>query len=125
MSGRALSPNDARAEAGIPRLCSCGCQESVRSSRPGARYATGACRTRAWKARTGYTDARRAQASRNGKHAAKRTRRKPSVRISYRKAVAAVAQWLEMDDDRGDESVALAEEILDPLLTPAARKGLR
>ena len=47
------------------RLCACGCGTTIDELRPTARYATDACRTRAWKARTGYVDQRAAKPSRN------------------------------------------------------------
>lgn len=36
------------------RTCACGCGASMEGARPQARYASDACRSRAWKARTGY-----------------------------------------------------------------------
>jgi hypothetical protein len=36
------------------RLCGCGCGESMEGRAVNARYASAACRARAWKAQTGY-----------------------------------------------------------------------
>jgi hypothetical protein len=97
------------------RRCACGgvdgsgCTESMEGSRPNALYASSACRTRAWKRRTGYRDPRRRKASPNA-----RVQRKPSLRISYRRAVAAVAPYV------GGEQ--RAEAVLRPLLSEAARR---
>jgi hypothetical protein len=37
-----------------PITCECGCGLSMTGKRPGARYATDACRSRAWKTRNDY-----------------------------------------------------------------------
>jgi hypothetical protein len=38
--------------AGVSKLCACGCGRLVTSARPEAKYATGACRVRAHRAKT-------------------------------------------------------------------------
>lgn len=40
-------------------VCSCGCGASLDGKRSSARYASNACRQRAWKARAGYRRERR------------------------------------------------------------------
>jgi hypothetical protein len=105
------------------RLCECECGEPIQSSRPNARYASDACRTRAWKARTGYADRRARKPSRNGRP------RRPSpssVRISYRKALDVVESALRAQPMRGSAAARQrAEELLEPILTPAGRRALR
>lgn len=99
------------------RRCPCGgpdgsgCIESMAGVRPSAIYASAACRTRAWKRRTGYVDQRHGKASRNAR---KRPPRRPSLRISYRKAVDAVTPYVGSTDR--------AEAILQPLLSEKARR---
>lgn len=38
----------------VPRTCECGCGRQIVGRRSGARYATDACKSRAWRASTGY-----------------------------------------------------------------------
>lgn len=100
------------------RLCAAsGCSMSLAGARPGARYCSGACRTRAWKERTGYHDTRRGKASRN---ASPSRARPPSLRISYRKAadvVEAELATLGVFDPAGR-----ARDLLLPLLSEKARR---
>ena len=104
------------------KTCGCGCGERLNAVRSNADYASSACRTRAWKARVGYADTRRPHPSRNANRG---KAQKPSVRISYRKAVEAVAA-IYIDADRDpDAAREFAERILEPLLTPAGRRALR
>jgi hypothetical protein len=97
------------------RRCECGCGEPLTGLRPNARFATDACRTRTWKAKHRYADPRRSKPSRNGT-----SRRKPTLRISYLKAVAAVGQELASLGHPAPHRRARA--LLRPLLTPAARR---
>jgi hypothetical protein len=48
------------------RLCACGCKASLDGKRSNARYASNACRTKAYKARHGIVGYRRIKASLNG-----------------------------------------------------------
>lgn len=54
-----------------------------------ASYCSTACRTAAWKERTGYADPRQRKACRNGKS------RASGMQVSYRKAVEAMIELLE------------------------------
>lgn len=123
-----LDPAVVDAVQAVTRLCACGCGERIVSTRPNARYASDACRSRAWKAKAGYRDPRRAQPYRNGSRRPDAARRKPSVRISYRKAVDAVTAALEdpatYEPQRLLSPRERAEAILEPLLTPAGRRAL-
>jgi hypothetical protein len=93
------------------RVCACGCGESIEHLRPQAVYASDACRPRHWKERTGYEDRRARKADRNGKRKAPR---RPSLRVSYLKAVEAIEPHVG--------SRERAEEILRPVLPPSARR---
>jgi hypothetical protein len=62
----------------MTRLCACNCGQPV-APRKGARYATGACRTRDWKKRRGITGIRYVKASQNGKQS--------GLQLSYFKLV--------------------------------------
>jgi hypothetical protein len=72
---------------------------------------------REWKARTGYVDPRRPKPYRN---ASQRRRRRPDLRISYRKLVAALEEDFE---GRGlDAPFTRARQFAKALLTPAQRE---
>lgn len=112
-----VAPNDVRASLGLERLCECGCGQSLDGLRANARYATTACRTRAWKERTHYRDARAAKASRNA------APRKPALRISYLRALDAIEALLaDYEPSRLQTPRERAENVLRPLLGPKARR---
>jgi hypothetical protein len=76
-----------------PRVCAHeGCSTVLAGARPEAVYCSAACRTAAWRARSGYripTLSEQRKPSQNG-------RAKPSgLQVSYRKAVDQVADMLE------------------------------
>ena len=96
------------------RVCSCGCGASLAGLRPQARYASDACRTRGWKARTGYADQRASKPSRNGRQ---RARRAPEQRIAFGKAAKLLVDRL----GPAGEAAAL---VLRELLSDAAREHL-
>jgi hypothetical protein len=125
-AGGAVAPGAERGtgrEVDDVRRCACGgvdgkgCSEPMDGARPDALYASSACRTRAWKRRTGYRDPRRGKASRNG--APPRARR-PSLRISYHKALAALEE--EFTAYGFDMPYTTARAILRPLLSESARR---
>lgn len=97
------------------RLCECGCGQSLEGLRSNARYASDACRSRAWKARAGYVDPRTAKPRRNVSKP-----RKPSIRISYRKALEQLEDYLISIGH--DAPYTQARALLRPLLTPAQRE---
>lgn len=104
------------------RFCACNCGQPLEGLRANARYASDACRSRDWKRRAGYVDPRAAKPRRN---VSRQARRPTAPRVSYRKAITAVADWLadyQAHDDR--DPLDVARSILDPLLPPAARKAL-
>jgi hypothetical protein len=95
----------------MTRTCACGCGASLDGKRASARYASGACRTAAYKDREGITGYRPVKASQNG--------RRGGVQVSYRKAVAALAEFLKVLPT--DDDTLYAERILLPALSPRAR----
>lgn len=103
----------------IVRTCACGCNTSLAGMRPEARYASDACRARAWKDRTGYADPRRRKAARNGRA---QRRRAPDLRVSYRKALDALARYLQSIGRPAARREAA--ELLEPLLTDRQREAL-
>lgn len=102
-----------------PATCACGCGELLVDRRPTARYATAACRTRAWKQRSMYVDQRARKASRNAKP------RRPTpgqVRLSYPKTLdllADVLRHLNVPD-----ADARARRELDAVLTDRQRQAI-
>lgn len=93
--------------------CACGCGE--RLPRPNARSHSAACRSRAWKARTGYREPQTGKVSRN---ASPRKRRPAAPRLSYQKAVVAIrSAAMPLPFERA----ALAA--LEQCLPPSARRA--
>ena len=89
------------------KTCACGCSEPVRGQ--GALYATAACRSRAWRKRTGYrvVGVREASQKRRAK-----PRRSARPRVDYLRALDAVSDALGADTARA---------LLEPLLTDRGR----
>jgi hypothetical protein len=112
-----LTGSESSRAAGSERLCACGCGESLEGKRPNARYRSDACRSRGWKGRAGYTDPRAAKPRRNGQRKAKR---KPDLRISYRKALDALEEAFAQYGV--DSPYVRARAVLRPLLSDAARR---
>lgn len=102
------------------RTCDCGCGTPLTGRRADARYAAPACRTRAWKHRTGYTDQRAPKASPRRKTASG----PPGLQVPFRKAVTAVTNYLE-HQPFADDPAATATQILEPALPEAQRARLR
>jgi hypothetical protein len=65
--------------------CACGCSASMEGKRACARYASDACRARAWKARTGYRRESGAGTARNGsdKPRPRRVARRKGVSVYF------------------------------------------
>jgi hypothetical protein len=104
----------------MPRKCACGCGEPLADRRPSARYATAACRTRAWKRRSQYVDQRARKTSRN---ANPRRLTPGQVRLSYPKALdTLVAEFKRVNMNDPERR---ARQVLDPLLTDRQREALR
>lgn len=134
-SSRPRSPSSAPAAA----CCACGCGERLTGRRANALYYDERCRKRAYRARLrkraealgapihlslktldamGDTGNRR----RDGHSAPSARKRPPSIRISYLKAVEAVANAAP---EPLRPNHAWAERILEPLLSPSAREHLK
>jgi hypothetical protein len=99
------------------RRCACGCGASLAGKRSQARYASEACRTRAWKARHGITGWRPVKPSQNG------SGRPVALRVSVRKAER-VAPTLAADPDAPSDRVAFAMEVLRRSLSERQRQRL-
>lgn len=93
--------------------CACGC--GAKLTRRNALTASGACRTRAWKARTGYAVKAVRKASQNGNAGRRRT---PDMRISVRKLLAA------LEDEFGPATYARARARVLALLNDKQRRNL-
>jgi hypothetical protein len=79
------------------RVCDCGCGAEFEPRQASHRFASSRCRARDWKRRNGYVDPRRAaKPSKPYRNASQvRLRRKPDLRISYRRAVDALSAALD------------------------------
>lgn len=104
------------------RLCACGCGVELVTLRSNARYASDACRSRDWKRRAGYVDPRAPQPRRN----VSKPRRPSAPRISYRKALDAVAFEVQhLPGYTADTAREFAVAALRPLLTDRQLEALR
>jgi hypothetical protein len=100
------------------RRCKCGCGASLEGKRPEARYASDACRARAWKGRTGY----RRENGRNGTRNA--SPRPVALRISLRRAQT-VADELIDTLDAAAVSPAGVRRIIDAVLVQSLSERQR
>jgi hypothetical protein len=85
------------------RVCACGCGASLEGRKPEARFASDACRSRAWKDRTGYSH----QDRENGGNGAQK--RHSGLQVSYRKAVEIL--HAELGTPKHALELALAEAL--------------
>jgi hypothetical protein len=101
--------------------CECGCGTELDGRRSGARYASDACRARAWKARTGYRRERAAGTTGNGNARQRpKRRRSPDRRVTLSRAVAAVQEGLREDGPDPTRVGAWLERALPSRLRDAA-----
>ncbi len=93
--------------------CACGCRQATRGE---SRYASDACRARAWRERVGYGPQKPLQSRSNGKQ------RRSGRQVSYRKAVDWFTAYLIDTEDIGvDEARYNAEQIIGGLLPDRQR----
>lgn len=85
-----------------------------------ARFCGSSCRTKAWKARNGYSDPRR----RSERRATTSTPRKPDLRISYRRAIHEVSRVLNGEFATTAQARIAVYDTLTGLLTDRQRKAL-
>jgi hypothetical protein len=99
------------------KRCACGCGRSLAHLKKPGRYASDACRARAWKARHGSGAPRAVGTAENG------SRHYGGLQVSYRKAVdtLAIAFYGEPPDAF---SRARVEEMLRPALPARQRERL-
>jgi hypothetical protein len=110
------SPTSGIPTIALPRLCACGCGALLEGKRPQAVYLNGACRARASRARgKGHPRPRKphSKRTRGGKE-----RRKPDLRISYRKAVDAFTELPELAHLPAGARARRAQDTLRPCLPP-------
>ncbi len=107
---------------GAGRLCACGCGRSLAGKRPEARYASDACRARAWKERTGYEGPSATRTRENGRRKpARRRSPRPGVSVYFRKRSQLAAVWAALlgfreEGDLGDPDLDAAVEAVQKAL---------
>lgn len=89
------------------RTCQCGCRTDISHLRANARYATPACRTRAWKDRTAYSDQRARKASPRRNSSSRSGRQ-----VSYKRATTTLADWITLNWPAATNPHAIAEHVL-------------
>lgn len=104
----------------VERVCGCGCGASLEDRNRKALYASDACRARGWKARTGYGPQRPRKDRANGRS----RQRQPELRVSYRKTVDHLANWLEAGGEPPAMARRHAEQVIGAALTPHQRDAL-
>lgn len=106
------------------RQCGCGCRASLAGKHVSARYASDACRARAWKARTGYRRETAGNGTRNGRPVAQATpvRRRGGVLVYLESPEIAVAVLAALD---GRPDLELAAAAIGRALERRARRADR
>lgn len=101
----------------LERVCACGCGRPLEGMRSDAVYASGACRTRHWKARQGITGIRYLKASQNGSSG------RSGLQVSFWRAQRALEEWLEAHDVRSPRGMSI--EILEGAMPARQRARLQ